>query len=463
MINLNNKLSQSNKINKLSYLLKNSTILSLPSLIGIILAIIAIPVHLQINGKSDYGNYIFFHFIISFGLLLNMGINKIVAIEITKKRFLDELIKQSLKLSLNIIFIIMLIDSILIFIFQKYFIFLTVGIGLSLTLIYLTLDGILQGFKKFNLLSVVNFIFYTLSLNLPSIYLLINNTLNFKSLIIFSIFLKLISILIIIFCLKKYFKLNYNKSLKYNFYLKFKKYSKWYSLHMLNLQIFDFVDKYLIKIFIGPAALAIYSIPYQLAGKLTILSKSISAVLLPEISYSNEKTNFNHSLNIFAFFIPVFILIIFPFLDKILILWLQDQYSVKILELTKIFLIVAWVSGISHILITYFEAKKKIKFNTILELYFLIPFLLLLSFVLFESKNLVLISFVLLFKECMLIVFRTNKLKKKIDFVNLIYLNIFIVIINLIMNMYYKEYFYYSITILILFNSYLLINKAFKK
>ena len=218
-----------------------------------------------------------------------MGINKIVAIEITKKRFLDELIKQSLKLSLNIIFIIMLIDSILIFIFQKYFIFLTVGIGLSLTLIYLTLDGILQGFKKFNLLSVVNFIFYTLSLNLPSIYLLINDTLNFKSLIIFSIFLKLISILIIIFCLKKYFKLNYNKSLKYNFYLKFKKYSKWYSLHMLNLQIFDFVDKYLIKIFIGPAALAIYSIPYQLAGKLTILSKSISAVLYQKFLIAVKK------------------------------------------------------------------------------------------------------------------------------------------------------------------------------
>ena len=101
----------------------------------------------------------------------------------------------------------MLIDSIIIFIFKKYFIFLTIGIGLSLTIIYLTFDGILQGFKKFKLLSIVNFIFYTLSLNLPSIFLLINDTLNFKSLIIFSIFLKLISILIIIFCLKKYLNL----------------------------------------------------------------------------------------------------------------------------------------------------------------------------------------------------------------------------------------------------------------
>ena len=106
MINLNTKFSQSNKINKLFNLLKNSTILSLPSFLGIILAIIAIPVHLQINGKSDYGNYIFFHFIISFGLLLNLGINKIVAVELAKRKFIFEIIKQSLKLSLNIIFII---------------------------------------------------------------------------------------------------------------------------------------------------------------------------------------------------------------------------------------------------------------------------------------------------------------------------------------------------------------------
>ena len=276
-----------------------------------------------------------------------------------KKKNLGELITQSLKISLYIFLIIILINNTLGFIFDKYFVFLTIGMGLSLTVIYLTCDGILQGFGKFKLLSIVNFIFYTLSLNLPSIYLIINSNLTFKSLIIFSIFLKLISILIILFYLKKYLKFNYNKNLKYNFFLKFKKYSRWYSLHMLNLQIFDFVDKYLIKIFMGPITLAIYSIPYQLAGKLTILSKSISAVLLPEISYSNEKINFNHSLNIFTFFIPIFILIIFPFLDKILILWLQDQYSIQILDLTKIFLIVAWVSGISHILITYFEAKKK--------------------------------------------------------------------------------------------------------
>ncbi len=463
MINLITKFSQSNKINKLFNLLKNSAILSLPSFLGIVLAIVAIPVHLQVNGKSDYGNYIFFHFIISFGLLLNLGINKIVAVELAKRKFIVEIIRQSLKLSLIIIFIIILINIVILFIFKEYFNVLTIGVGLSITVIYLTLDGILQGFKKFKLLSIVNFIFYTMSLNLPSIFLLLDNTLDFKNLIIFSISLKIFSIIVILFYLKKFYKIKYSKNSKYNFISKFKKYSKWYSLHMLNLQVFDFMDKYLIKIFMGPVALAIYSIPYQLAGKLTIFSKSISAVLLPEISYNDEKTNFNHSLNIFTFVVPLLILIIFSFLDKILILWLQDQYSNEILNLTKIFLVVAWISGISHILITYFEAKKKIKFNTILELYFFFPFLFLLSYILFEYKNLILISLVLLLKEFMLIIFRANKIKQNIDLLNLIYFNVIIVITNLIINLYYKEYFYYSFAVLVLFYSFLIKKKTFKK
>ena len=463
MINLNTKISQSNKINKLFDLHKNSYILSLPSLIGIVLALVAIPVHLQINGKSDYGNYIFFHFIISFGLLLNMGINKIVAIEIAKRRFIIDIIKQSLKLSLKIILVILLISFILNFQLKDYYNIFIIGIGLSITLIYLTLEGILQGLRYFKLLSLVNFVFYTLSLNIPSIFLILSNNLDFNTLIKFSILIKIFSIIIILIYLKKFFISKQKENLKYNFSLNFKKYSKWYSLHLLNLQIFDFMDKYLIKLFIGPVALAIYSIPYQLAGKLTILSKSISAVLLPEISYGNEKSGFNHSLNTFTFVIPFFILITFPFLDKLLFFWLQDQYSEKILELTKIFLVVSWISGISHILITFFEGKKKIKFNTILEIYFLFPFLIALFYVLFEFKNLIFISFILLIKECILLIFRTNKIKKNIHKLHSIYLNIIIVIINLLVNMYFHQYFIYSFIILILFNFFLIIKKKSKK
>ena len=58
---------------------------------------------------------------------------------------------------------------------------------------------------------------------------------------------------------------------------------------------------------------------------------------------------------------PILLLLIFPILENLLSIWLKNQYSEKILDLTKIFIIIAWLSGISHILITYFEGKKKIK------------------------------------------------------------------------------------------------------
>ena len=68
------------KFKNLSKLIKNSSLLSLPSIIGMVLSLIAIPMHLKINGKYDYGNYIFFHFVVSFGLILNLGLNKIATI-----------------------------------------------------------------------------------------------------------------------------------------------------------------------------------------------------------------------------------------------------------------------------------------------------------------------------------------------------------------------------------------------
>ena len=184
----------------------------------------------------------------------------------------------------------------------------------------------------------------------------------------------------------------------------------------MNIQVFDILDKYLIKIFIGPAALAIYSIPYQLAGKISTFSKSISAVLLPEISRENQnnKNNFNQSIDIYSLIMPILLLLIFPFLENFLSFWLKNQFSKQILDLTKIFLIIAWLGGISHILITYFEGKKQIKYNTLLELYLIIPFLIAILTTLFMSKNLIYISFILFAKEIILLLFRSQKIKKKL-------------------------------------------------
>ena len=52
--------------------------------------------------------------------------------------------------------------------------------------------------------------------------------------------------------------------------------SRWLTLNNLLIQFYDLSDKYLVKIFLGPVAIATYSIPQQLTGKLSIFSKKLS-------------------------------------------------------------------------------------------------------------------------------------------------------------------------------------------
>ena len=46
---------------------------------------------------------------------------------------------------------------------------------------------------------------------------------------------------------------------------------KWQTLSSMYIN-FDFFDKYIIKIILGASSLSIYSIPQQIAGKLSIIS-----------------------------------------------------------------------------------------------------------------------------------------------------------------------------------------------
>ena len=110
-------------------------------------------------------------------------------------------------------------------------------------------------------------------------------------------------------------------------------------------------------------------------------------------------------------------------------------------------------------MITYFEGKKKIKFNSLIELYLLFPFLITLIIAVFNFQNLIYISSILLIKEIILLILRTQKIKNKIENVMSIYLIIFLVILNLIVNLNYEIYYAYTFLILIFFTITLILKK----
>jgi len=444
----------------ISRLILNGSILSLPGFFSIILSLVSIPIHLKFAGPESYGDYIIFQFILIISIILNFGISKSIVISINNHTSKNkEIAYEGLKYTLIVISIIISILSIVFYYnnLHEFFrlipkslsIYLLFGIGI--TIFYSSLEGILQGNEKFKTLSFFNFIFYSLALSFPSITLLFNNKLQLEEIIFLSIIIKFISLfLMLLIILKKNLIL---RSRSHILLINLKKNSKWLTLNNILIHFYDLLDKYLIKLFLGSVALAIYTIPQQLTGKLSIVSKGFSAYLLTKLSRKkNDNEIFNFSLKLFLKIIPIFIFILFPFYEFILKFWLGEQYDQKILLLTKVFSICAIFSCASHLLITKFEASKSLKKNLKIELFFFPFFLTLLYFLTSNRYSLIAISFLILFKEVILLILRLTILKKVIKDINFFYTCIWVILLTFYISINFQNLFLIVLVFLIIGN-----------
>lgn len=348
----------------------------------------------------------------------NLGIGKSTAISINNypkenKKISYKAIKYT-KLISYLIFSIFCIAILINYLFFKssniyeYFFYLL--LGSIITIFFLSAEGILQGNRKFEIISLINLFFFSFSFSIPSLILILDNSLNLHQLISISIFIKFITIIVIFLII--YNKSYIEKSNSNILFINLKKNSKWITLNGILIQFYDLFDKYLIKFFLGATALATYSVPQQLTGKLSIISKSFSAYLLPDLSKKKINNNdFEFSLNLFLTIIPIFIFLLFPFYSYILEIWLRNSYNEEILILTKIFSLSVIFSCSSHILITKFEASKTLKKNLKIEL-ILMPIFLFSLFYLIQMKySLIVISILILTKEYILFILRLYLLK----------------------------------------------------
>ena len=438
-------------------LIKKSSILSLPGLISIFISLSSIPVHLNLAGPESYGNYIIFHFILALSVTLNLGIGKSTAISINNFPKENKKISfQAIKYSLNISYLVFLTYCCVVLInffiiknsiFYIYSFFLL--IGSIITIFFISIEGILQGNRKFEIVSLLNLFFFSLSFSVPSLLLLINDNLSLVKLIMFSILIKLVTVILIFLAInnKKYIERSKSKIL----YINLKRNSKWITLNGILTQFYDLLDKYLIKYFLGPVALTIYTVPQQLTGKLSIFSKSFSAFLLPDLSKKKvDNVDFEYSLKIFTCILPFAIFILFPFYEIILKFWLTKSFNKEILDLTKIFSLSVIFSCISHILVTKFEATKKLDKNLKIELLLLPIFLVSLVILVVQKNSLLSISILILIKEFILCILRLNFLKKEVRYFYDYCLITVVLIIILFLSFFNQILFYASLIILFL-------------
>ena len=184
-------------------LISNGMILSLPGLLSIFISLISIPIHLNIAGAENYGNYLIFHFLLTISLIFNLGVGKSIVISMNNFPKKNKAIAyQGLKYTFGISFLILIVFTALYFVKDEVFfdffgfnpIFEYFVVCIISTIFYASLEGVFQGNEKFKSLSFYNFIFFSLSLSLPSLTLLYNNNLTLENLLLIATVLKVFTV-----------------------------------------------------------------------------------------------------------------------------------------------------------------------------------------------------------------------------------------------------------------------------
>ena len=429
--------------------LKNIFFSTSPGLISILLTFLSLPIYLRYLPTSEYSTFLISHIFLSLSLVFNFNIGKIASIKIQNKSKKNKniIIFNALALSLMIAIISSLI---LVFFLSKIFNndeninFLLIYFGLVISILFINSESISKGLGKFKITAFSNLIFYGFSISGPSFVILLNLNLINQSLFdlfTISIFFKIISLLIIIISIQSnLFKEN---ELNIKIFLSFREQSFWMTLSNSYNQIFDYLDKYLIKIFLSPLVFVNYTISQQIASKISIFSGAIISVMLPKLASQKSTKNKKNVLNLhlYLFYIPISLfLVLFEFsFDELLRWWLKDSFNQNFYVLFTIFLVLTFVSCQSQILISLYEVKEITKKNSLFETFIIIPFIYAL-FLIVSKGDVILICYLILIKEIILFLIRFFYLKKYIICFNLYFFSIFIFLMFWILKIYDLNY-----------------------
>ena len=448
---------------KINIYSKNIIINLLPGLLSIILSFFSIPIYLNYLGLEQYGNFLILHILLSIVMITNLNLGKIASIKMQtiSSKHSKSLISTTVFFSFITSVIISLIFFIIYSLFEKFLYFTLIEnekllfFALFISNVYVTLENICKGKKLYFLSSLSNLIFYSFSISIPAVFLIIKfeSFINIENLFIISLYFKLLGVLILFlyFIYKKFFNFNFFSQIILQDFLL---YAKWQTISSLYVQIFDFFDKYIIKIILGPASLALYSIPQQIAGKLSILSDGLISVFIPRISSSKKNKDifniFNSNIYVFFYFIGIFLILSLPFFDNLLTWWLGNNVDQNFIYLFKIFMMISFYICITHIISTFFDTQLKSKKNYEIETFILILFIFGLIISAY-TKEINYFAYTLLFRALIGFLLKTIFIKKYILNFNLLIIQNIIFCLIFFFSIIENNYLFYLSSVMFLF------------
>lgn len=148
-------------------------------------------------------------------------------------------------------------------------------------------------------------------------------------------------------------------------------FGKWVMLSAFIGPLMIFADRFVIGAVLGAAAVAVYSIPFQIASRTMVLPAAIAQVLYPRFALDGEeqsRTRAAHcAIAIGLLFAPP-ILILMALAEPLLQLWLGPALDPRSVLVVRIVLAGFWVNGIANAPYALIQARGNPRFTALLHL-----------------------------------------------------------------------------------------------
>lgn len=358
-----------------------------------IISLVITPMVVFKLGIRDYGIYVFINTLLSLMGLIDLGIGmstfKHTTEYIATKQ--EERLKGMLY-SMNSIYLIIGFIGLMIFIglgltanslfadkligeSQSFLIFLAAGLIFFVSSFTNLYSLSLNALQRYDIGTKITIIFSTVS----NIGILIIASLNYKlvPILFFQLSINIISTIITIIISRKIFPV-----LKFKFLfvkeevIKCYKYGLSFFLTSIAGSSLTYLDRLIIPLFLGPSNLTYYSLPGNITNKIPGVSNTLSGVLFPiTVSFhSTQNIDRLRQLYIRSFRLltilsaAISISIIFM-ADKILLYWLDVDFSNKSTNVLIILTITGFILALQGPLTSFLLALGKMKFLSVLSIF----------------------------------------------------------------------------------------------
>ncbi len=148
------------------------------------------------------------------------------------------------------------------------------------------------------------------------------------------------------------------------------------------------IDRMIIGSNLGAAAVAAYTIPYQIVSRLQLVPQSLMNVLFPRLSVASQEsarlTSFHYAVTISAMFLPIIVGLIF-LLEPLLQLWLGNKLDERSTSVGIVLLCAFLFTAIAQSIAVFLQSQNDGKFVAAFQLGEILPYFALLGYAVAEG------------------------------------------------------------------------------